>query len=245
MDLKVVKNRSLYFIHFIDLFTRFSRAQVIHKKTPETVANAFITSWIVNGLGPPGKVLVDNGGEFDNPLYLEAIEQYNIEVCATGASSTWSNGTCERNHAVIDLMVDKMLEEDPKMKIEVALANAISAKNSMQNHLGFTPIQLVTGTLPNIPSVLNSDLPALEEADSNVVNNHLNAMYAARRAFVKAEASDKIKRALKHPVRASEEFFENGEKVFYKRDDEKCWHGPGKVVGQLGTVVLSYMVPDS
>ena len=186
MDLKVVKNGSLYFIHFIDLFTRFSRAQVIHRKTPETVVNAFITSWIANGLGAPGKVLVDNGGEFDNPLYLEAMERYNIEVCATGASSPWSNGTCERNHAVIDLMVDKMLEEDPKMKIEVALANAISAKNSMQNHLGFTPIQLVTGTLPNVPSVLNSDLPALEEADSNVVNNHLNAMYAARRAFVKA-----------------------------------------------------------
>ena len=80
---------------------------------------------------------------------------------------------------------------------------------------------------------MNSDLPALEEADSNVVNNHLNAMYAARRAFVKAESSDKIKRALRHPVRASEQVFENGEKVFYKRDDGKRWHGLGKVVGQL------------
>ena len=154
-------------------------------------------------------------------LYLEAVKQYNIEVCATGASSPWSNGTCERKHVVIDLMVDKMLEEDPKMKIEVALANAISAKNSMQNHLGFTPIQLVTGTLPNIPLILNSDLPALEEADSNLVNNHLNAMYGAQRAIVKAESSDKIKRALRHPVRPSKEFFENGEKVFYKRDDGK------------------------
>ena len=114
-----------------------------------------------------------------------------------------------------------MLEEDPKIKIEVALANAISAKNSRQNYLGFTLVQPVTGTLPNIPSVLNSDLPALEEADSNVVNNHLNVMYTARRAFVKSESSDKIKRALRHPVRASEEFFENGEKVVYKRDDGK------------------------
>ena len=71
---------------------------------------------------------MDDGGEFDNPLYFKAMRQYNIDVCVTGASSPWSNTTCERNHAVFDLMVDKMLEEDPKMKIEVALANAISAK---------------------------------------------------------------------------------------------------------------------
>ena len=42
----------------------------------------------------------------------------------------------------------------------------------------------------------------------------------------------------RHPVRASEELFENGEKVFYKRDDGKRWHGPDKVVGQLVTVVF-------
>ena len=42
------------------------------------VVNAFITTWIANGL-------VNNGGEFDNPLYLEAMEQCNIEVCATEA----------------------------------------------------------------------------------------------------------------------------------------------------------------
>ena len=58
--------------------------------------NAFITTWTANGLGAPEKVLVNNGGEFDNPFYLEAMEQYNIEVCATGASSPCSNGTCER-----------------------------------------------------------------------------------------------------------------------------------------------------
>ena len=135
-------------------------------------------------------------------------------------------------------MVDKMFEEDPKIKIQLVLANAIGAKNSMQNHLGFTPIQLVTGTLPNIPSVLNSDLPALEEADPNAVNNHLNVMSAAGRAFVKAESPDKIKRTLRHHVRTSEECFENGEKVFYKRDGGKRWHGPGKVVGQLRTVIF-------
>ena len=80
MDLKVVKKGSLYFVHFVDLFTRFSRAQVIHRETPETVVNAFITACIANGLGASGKVLVDDGGKFDNLLRLEAVEQYNIEV---------------------------------------------------------------------------------------------------------------------------------------------------------------------
>ena len=32
MDPKVVKNGSLYFIHFIDLLTRFSSAEVIYRK---------------------------------------------------------------------------------------------------------------------------------------------------------------------------------------------------------------------
>ena len=108
MDLKLVKNGSLYFTHFIDLFTRFSRAQVIHRKTPETVVNAFITTWITNGLGAPVKVLVDNGGEFDSLLYSEVMEQYNIKACATGASSPWRNGTRERNHTVIDLTLFRL-----------------------------------------------------------------------------------------------------------------------------------------
>ena len=54
------------------------------------MVEAFITTWIASGFGAPRKVLVDNGGEFDNLLYLEAMEQYGIEACATGAHSPWS-----------------------------------------------------------------------------------------------------------------------------------------------------------
>ena len=55
LDLKVVKNGSLCFIHFTDIFSRFSRAQIIHRKTPESVVNAFITTWIANGPGAQKK----------------------------------------------------------------------------------------------------------------------------------------------------------------------------------------------
>ena len=238
MDLKVLSRNHSYIIYFIDLFTRFMRGCVLKRKLPAPVVESFITTWIHAGFGAPRKVLVDNGGEFDNPLYLNAMEQYNIEVCATGARSPWSNGICERNHCVVDVMIEKMMDEDDKIKLEVALANAISAKNSLYNYNGFSPIQLVTGSLPNLPNVLNNALPALETPSSTVVSDQLAAMNLARKAFMQAEASEKISRALKHPVRATEESFDNGDKVFYKVIGEPKWRGPGKVVGQIGTRVL-------
>ena len=238
MDLKVFSSaKGIFFIHYIDLFTRFSKASVIKSKEPKVVVDSFINTWIAAGMGASNKVVVDNGGEFDNPELLEAMEQFNIEVCATAAYSPWSNGICERNHAVVDLMVNKMLEESPGLKLDIALAHAVNAKNSLQNHNGFAPIQLVTGTLPNLPNVLNSKLPALESTTSPELENHLSAMHSARRAFMKAESSEKIRRAIRHPVRSCEQMFQNGDKVFYKREDSPRWKGPGKVLGHLGSIV--------
>ncbi|KAJ8036474.1 hypothetical protein HOLleu_20462 [Holothuria leucospilota] len=133
----------------------------------------------------------------------------------------------------------KMLEEDPKMEVEVALAWAVNAKNCMQNHCGFSPIQLVLDNHPNLPSVLSSQLQAFENAEvSDTVIRHLNALHAARRAFTKAESSERICKALKHNVRATETTFEPGDNVFYKRDDSNRWHGPGRVIRQDGKIVF-------
>ena len=58
------------------------------------------------------------------------------------------------------------------------------------NHNGFAPVQLVTGQLPNLPSVLVNKIPAMEEPQSEIVLKHLNAMQAARKAFVQVENSE-------------------------------------------------------
>ena len=57
--------------------------------------------WVANGFGTPKKLLTDNGGEFANESYKEMAEQFNVEICSTAAESSWQNGICERNHAVI------------------------------------------------------------------------------------------------------------------------------------------------
>ena len=47
-------------------------------------------------------------------------------------------------------------------------------------------------------------LPALEcISTSEVVANNLNAMHAARKAFIESESSEKLRRAIRHQVRPS------------------------------------------
>jgi len=128
--------------------------------------------------------------------------------------------------------------EDKTLKVDEALAHAVSVKNAMQNHNGFTSIQHVTGTLPNLPSVLVNGLPAMEEADYEIVKHQLETMYCARRAFVKEESSERIKRRLKHPVRACEVLYNNSDKVYYKRVADSKWRGPAKIIGHLATKVI-------
>ena len=60
-----------------------------------------------------------------------------------------------------------MIEDDPSMKLEVALAWAVNAENSMQNQNGFSPIQLVLGTNPNLPTVSTNRLPAMENPEKS------------------------------------------------------------------------------
>ena len=51
-------------------------------------------------------------------------EQFNIDFYTTEANSAWSNGICDSNHAVIDLSVQKMIEDDCNMDLEDALASS-------------------------------------------------------------------------------------------------------------------------
>ena len=238
LDLKIYENNSIYFIHVIDHATRFSAASIIRSKKSEVVVNAFFKIWI-SIFGTPGKVLSDNGGEFANSEFVAMCESLNINYITTAAEAPWSNGLVERHNAVIGEVVNKILEE-VNCSLDVALCWAVNAKNSLQNIYGFSPYQLVFGQNPTLPTVLTSRLPALEGiTESKVVAEHLNALHQARQEFIKAEASEKIRRAMKAKTRThTNVHYLPGDEVFYKRESDDRWKGPGRVIGQDGTKVL-------
>ena len=234
LDLKFYEEHII--LHMICAFSRYSQAIVIRNKNAETVADAILKHWIAI-FGSPNELFADNGGEFNNDLLRDVAEFLNVSIHTTAAYSPWSNGIVERHNAILADIISKVMS-DQKCNIDIALAWALNAKNSLHNSSGFSPNQLVFGRNPNLPSILNNKLPALRNI-SAVIADHLNALHNSRKAFIESESSSKLKRALNRKTRpANNRDFFMGDTVLFKRPDREEWHGPVKIVGIDGKVVF-------
>ena len=112
------------------------------------------------------------------------------------------------------------------MQLQTAVAWSVCAKNALFNHLGFSPAQLVFGRNLNLPSMLTNTPPALtdpNECKSKYAGVHLNALNAAKQAYLAVESSSKIQLALRKQIRPSGSFYNINDRVFYKRDDSPRW----------------------
>ena len=236
MDLKYWNKN--YFLVLVDMATRFCTAVLITSKNASVIVKNLFKSWICI-FGNPEKFLSDNGLEFNSEELRELGEKYNIKIMTTSAEAAWSNGMVEKLNGVLADIVRKVMT-DTGSDVETALAWAVAARNALDNNMGFSPNQMVFGRNPALPNVFNSALPALEPVESSdVVRKNLNAMYVARQEFMKAEACERIKRALKHKVRDTPlADLKNGDEVYYKRNDSHLWHGPAIVIGRDGKQIL-------
>ena len=237
MDLK--KWRDQWILHLIDMWSRLTISAFIRRKKPSEVLDKIMMRWVGAGFGVMQGILSDNGGEFSAEEVREVASILNVQVCTTAGESPFQNGLCERVHAVTDSMLLKLEEQYPDTDLEVLLCWANMARNSLQMWHGFSSYQLVFGRNPNLPNIMTDGLPALQgTTTSEILVKHLNALHASREAFIETEADERIRRALRGKVRASEQTFSHGDRVYYKREGHERWLGPGKVVFQDGRVVF-------
>ena len=177
MDLKQINKK--YILYCICTFSRLTRGVIIKDKLPKTIVSGILKCWVLgNGIGPgiPEKFLFDNGGEFNNPEVLDLAEKHGMRMHGvTAAHSPFSNGLCEKNHQIVDTMMNKLMSGDKALKEVDALDNALFAKNIEPNNKGFSPFQVVYGTNPNIPEILNSTPPSMStEFTSKKDRDHIS-----------------------------------------------------------------------
>ena len=227
-----------YILHIIDMWSRYSASIFIKHKHPQSVIDQLMKRWI-STFGTMRAIFTDNGGEFSNDEMREIASILGVKLFTTAGYSPHQNGLNERIHGVIDLILHKLKAQYPNTDINVLIGWANMAKNSIHNHHGFSSHQLVFGTNPNLPNILTASPPSLEGTTmSQIFAKHLNALHSAREEFIKSEADERLRRALRHKISNTEQNFKHGEYVYYKRDGKPMWLGPAKVVAQDGKVVF-------
>ena len=185
IDLKKWNNK--YILHMVDMFSRLTISCFIERKTPREVIDKIMEKWI-GYFGVMRFILNDNGGEFTRDEIKEVKDILNVVDLTTGAESPWMNGLCEKNHALVDSMLERMVEDYPNIPDHVLLGWANMAKNSMQMIYGFSSNQLVYGTNPNLPNIMSNGLPAMEgKTSSEIFAQHFNALQAARKSFTESK----------------------------------------------------------
>lgn len=235
IDLKFWKDG--YILYMIDMYSRFTQAAFIKRKLCSEVVDNFMKSWVAH-YGCPGSILNDNGGEFTGFEMKELKEALGAVDCTTAAEAPFQNGLCERNHAVVDNILTRIVADFPRLDIQTALAWACSAKNSLQSVFGFSPYQIVFGQNPKLPNILSDGPPTWEEKTvSKALSEHLRMLHRTREEFIKSESASKVKLALKSKVRTTVLDLKPGELVYYKRDSEE-FKGPARVIAQDGKIIF-------
>ena len=77
-------------------------------------------------------------GGFSNDEFKTFYQNLNIKICNTAAKSPWSNNLVECHDVWLKLIVCKTIEEI-NCDLDLAVAWALSAKNSLKSGNGFSP----------------------------------------------------------------------------------------------------------
>ena len=225
-----------YILYIIDMFTRFTFGDFIKDKKSVTVAECLLKKWI-SVFGKMDTLHSDRGGEFNSEELTRIAEYLDVKQTFTAAHSPNQNGTNERNHSIVDRMIEKMQFEDKELKDEDALCWALAAKNSLENYQGFSPAQLTFGENTMLPALHSAGPPGMEEIQvSKALARHINALHLAREAFIQCEADRVLKTALKKRVYARGENISPGDWIYFK-NKSKRWNGPVKVTTKDGKLL--------
>jgi transposase InsO family protein len=232
------------FYHFIDAATNFHVAIPYHQGTSEGLIEAFSNAWI-RWAGPPKTVMFDSATEANSETFARFLQEHSIQSYVIPTEAHWQLGRAERNGSVLKHMIEKYHMEHTIRSDEdfsQGLLQLCNAKNAMSRYEGFTPELLVLGKMKPVPgSVSHGYLDSAgylalesESTEGSKFHASLARREAARIAFVRADHSAALRRALYARTRPDRLNSKIGDYVMYWREGKGTevgsWHGPGKIL---------------
>ena len=138
----------------------------------------------------------------------------------------------------MDRILEKILEDDPKINLQKAVDLACFVKNTEINKTGFSPLQLFCGRSPSFPGLSDCTPSSIELEGNNQYLDVLKRLNDARVEARRIDCDQRMKIALKSKINTScEKNYTIGDPVFFKLDTDHKWKS-GIVLGKDGKVLF-------
>ncbi len=238
--------------HCIDEASLFHLGKRIENRHLDHVIPTW-TEFRFTWAGAPNQVYSDPAGEFRADQWLNFLQSH--DVIPRVSTESWQNGRAEKHGHIIKQMLDRYDNEEmisSPQDFDGILQACFQAKNALAWHQGYSPEQIVLGKSKKLPASLCSDESSVahslaigEGLESENFRQCLNVRARARQAFILADNSQSMRRAMLRrscPMRGP---FQPGQIVMYwmkrnkpNRQEVGRWHGPAKIVCQEGQSVV-------
>lgn len=208
-------NGFTYILTCVDRYTRWPQACPVRDPSAETVAKAFIDSWIPN-FGVPAFVTTDRGTQFTCSLFRELNNLLGTEHFRTTAYHPSANGLVERFHRQLKAAI--IATSTQTHWTESLPLILLSIRNTIKEDIGCTAAEMVYGTTLRLPGEMVLDARVTGELDPNSYVSRLKQFMrklqpALTRCYTRKEQIhpdlsscafvfvrvDAVKRPLQHP----------------------------------------------
>ena len=234
-----------HFMHFIDEATLY-HVGVPSGRTTEEQIQVFESVWL-NWAGPCKTLYLDPAGEYINDQWHDFAQKEGIKLSVAAGESHWQIGRAESHGRIVKQMLTAMDIDEPISNFDQfrkSLRHVFAAKNALSNVNGYSPEQALLGKSCAVPASLVGDNEAATHslAESNspegiLFRESLRRRECARKAFLTADNSSALRRAVLRRPRKEITQYQSGDWVLYWRKlkgnskgERGRWHGPGQVI---------------
>ena len=160
-----------YMLTCVDRFTRWPEATPLTDISTDTVARAFIDTWITR-FGVPFNLTSDRGSQFESSVWSKVMSLLGIRRFRTASYHPQANATVERFHRQLkaSLMASGQPREHWSRNLGLVL---LGIRASLKQDLQCSSAELVYGTTLTLPGELlcsspNPDPPCIQDFATNL-----------------------------------------------------------------------------
>ncbi|KAK3894874.1 hypothetical protein Pcinc_001370 [Petrolisthes cinctipes] len=138
-----------YILTCVDKFTRWPAAAPLTNITTDTVAKAFIDTWI-SRFGVPLSLTSDRGSQFESSLWNKIMSLLGIKRYRTTTYHPQSNGLVEHFHRQLKSSLTATAENRADWTVTLPIV-LLGIRTSVKEDIGYSSAELVYGTTLRLP----------------------------------------------------------------------------------------------